>query len=121
MTEPYYQDAHVTLYLGDCREVTEWLDADVLVTDPPYGIGWQSAWRTAIERFETIKGDADVTLRGDALTMWGGGAGVGVRHVARPAPVWRSAATHLGEGRRPWTRGSVDAVGLRRRGDLRAR
>jgi site-specific DNA-methyltransferase (adenine-specific) len=36
----YYQDALVTLYLGDCRELIPLLDWSThsLVTDPPYGV-----------------------------------------------------------------------------------
>lgn len=47
---PYYEADGITLYLGDCREVTEWLTADVLVTDPPYGMAYYKHSRRRDQR-----------------------------------------------------------------------
>lgn len=46
--KPYYQDSAVTIYHGDCRDVLPNIaKADLLLTDPPYGIGEGNAKRIA--------------------------------------------------------------------------
>jgi site-specific DNA-methyltransferase (adenine-specific) len=88
---PYYADELVTLYLGDCREVTEWLAADVLVTDPPYGRGWKqgdtcTARGWVSDRRDGIAGDDDATLRDTALMMWGARCAVAFGDPLMPRP-----------------------------------
>jgi DNA modification methylase len=68
--KPYYEDGAVTLYHGDCREVSLPRDsADVLIADPPYGVDWRSNHRA--ERFAHIAGDdsQDVGLAGLRTTL----------------------------------------------------
>jgi len=71
VTAPYYTDDHVTLFLGDCREVTEWLTADVLVTDPPYGIGWTLPAYNGGREHLGIANDADTAARDHVLKAFG--------------------------------------------------
>lgn len=56
MNKPYYADEHVTLLLGDCRELLPTLDIkpDSAVCDPPYGETsaawdrWPDGWVAAV-------------------------------------------------------------------------
>lgn len=70
MIEPYYCDDLVTLYLGNCLVETAWLAADALVTDPPYGMSFQSSQRKG-ERMAVIAGDSTTEARDTALALWG--------------------------------------------------
>jgi site-specific DNA-methyltransferase (adenine-specific) len=36
--KPYYEHAGITIYHGDCRDVLPQIEADVLISDPPYGV-----------------------------------------------------------------------------------
>lgn len=47
--KPYFEADGITLFLGDCREITGWRAADVLVTDPPYGRGWRRRRAVGVE------------------------------------------------------------------------
>lgn len=75
--KPYYDQDGITIYHGDCREYGVWHEADVLVTDPPYGMGfvagrrcgddgWTSRW-TGV----AIDGDDTIAARDGALAAWG--------------------------------------------------
>ncbi|MFV8169853.1 DNA-methyltransferase [Mycolicibacterium peregrinum] len=72
---PYYQDDQVTLFHGDCLEITDWLTADVLVTDPPYGMGYESNWnrdKRNVKVGRSVASDKDTTVRDLAIEAWGG-------------------------------------------------
>jgi len=81
MTEPYYTDEHVTLWHGNCLEIDAWLEADVLVTDPPYGTARMAANpRGGYGRRDlspdgktgfVIENDETTEARDTVLKMWG--------------------------------------------------
>lgn len=119
MSTPYYQDELVTLFHGDCREITEWLAADVLVTDPPYGIGYFSErirdangrrmMGAAGRAANGVRGDRDATVRDAALTLWGARPALvfGTWRATRPADVkhrlvWDKNIMGMGDLRLPW-------------------
>jgi hypothetical protein len=69
LPEPYYDRDGVTIYCGDAREILPEISADVMVTDPPYGIEYRSSMTghhggTALPG---IAGDNDTALRDFAI------------------------------------------------------
>lgn len=98
--KPYFQNELVTLYHGDCLEVIEWLKADVLVTDPPYGVAWKAgalndkkSVRSTAE--QSIHADENTEVRDLALNLWS----------KKPSVVfgsWRKPLTWLPNHRLIW-------------------
>lgn len=98
MTEqPYYQDDHVTLWHADCLERTDlWQTADVLVTDPPYGIRWpglttklksragEVTWTNGNDT--PIAGDETLESRDRVLALWGDRPGIVFGSWRKPRP-----------------------------------
>lgn len=69
MVKPYYQDDAVTIYHGDCFESQHWLEADFLVTDPPYGMAFSSGM-AGHHHGQRIVNDEDTSGRDAALALW---------------------------------------------------
>lgn len=106
--KPYYQDDFVTLYHGDCLEMREWLAADVLVTDPPYGMSYKSGRK---RDSGPILGDRTLDVRDAALTLWGNRPALVFGTWKQPRPpgvrqliVWdkRGGAGFSGDLAMPW-------------------
>ena len=117
MATPYYQDDYVTLYHGDCLEIDDWLEADVLVTDPPYGVGWVSGGTTwygkdgkvVQQEKKKITADENPAARDFALNLWGDRPAIvfGSWRVARPANtrhrlIWHKLGRNPGPLNAPW-------------------
>jgi DNA modification methylase len=97
MIEPYYQKDGITIYHGDCAEVLPELGRfDLLLTDPPYGLGE----RICSDWMGTTKKDIDWDLKpcqesiANALhacavaIVWGGNYFCNLMPPARCVLVW---------------------------------
>jgi site-specific DNA-methyltransferase (adenine-specific) len=78
---PYYQDEYVTLYCGDCMEIVPTLGQfDLLLTDPPYGIGFGKKHTKWSANRNVILGDWDSKIpeikwlfeKAKTICVWGG-------------------------------------------------
>jgi len=68
---PYYDRDGITIYHGDCREILPMLGRfDLLLTDPPYGLGdkWQGGAAHTKARWKLNDGGAEMGWDADAPT-----------------------------------------------------
>lgn len=79
--KPYYEHKGITIYHGDCRDILPSLAADVVVTDPPYGINfagqptkWQRRAGQAAEAWDASAfADIEMVVRAaPTVCIWGG-------------------------------------------------
>lgn len=138
----YYQDDHVTLYHGDClTEYREWLTADVLVTDPPYGTQFSadnakggygrrqnaagnsrhaSTGKNNSSAGFTIAGDSTTATRDAALAAWGNKPAIAFGSPRLPDPpghwddrlVWDKKRPGMNGGPFRYTHESIYARGM---------
>lgn len=68
--KPYYQHGGVTIYHGDCREVLPGMSFDLLLTDPPYGIHYVTAWRSRSDKLRSpLQNDASSDVFAEAWPL----------------------------------------------------
>ena len=99
--KPYFQDELVTLYHADCLENPDlWTGADVLVTDPPYGISYSRHVRATDPQYGIrIAGDDTLDARDSVLGEWGDRPAIvfGTWRVPKPAGVKQTGIWDKGD------------------------
>lgn len=61
MQKPYFERNGIAIYHGDSRELLPQMpQSDLVITDPPYGMSYQSGWRAV--KYNKIIGDSDLPL-----------------------------------------------------------
>jgi DNA modification methylase len=105
---PYYEHAGITIYHGDCLDVLPQISADVLVTDPPYGVAFKCGWANKF-RGVTIANDESADARDAVLAAWGHRPALvfGSWKIARPTGtkavlVWDKGTVGMGDLSLPW-------------------
>lgn len=66
--KPYYEAAGITIYHGSWSGADT--EATVMVTDPPFGIGYRTGAPRRAGNARSIAGDSDVETRDVALGYW---------------------------------------------------
>jgi site-specific DNA-methyltransferase (adenine-specific) len=111
--QPYYDADGITLYHGDCREITTWLDADVLVTDPPYGRDWkQGELDRRPNGHAGIQNDIGTGVRDEVLALWGDRPALAFGDLMLAPP---TGTKHVLIYRKPPNAGTRGAIGGWRR------
>lgn len=121
--EPYFTDGEVTLYLANCLDadiVDLWTQADVLVTDPPYGVAYVSN-SSKYGPTDPISGDENIDIREEAIAAWHATKGVdapalvfGRWDVPRPPDtrhrlIWdKGDSPGMGDLKMPWGKGEEE-------------
>jgi hypothetical protein len=107
--KPYYEDGVCTIYHGDCRD---WAgDAPgVVLTDPPFGIAYESGAQRLEGNARSIEGDESTAARDTWLQRWGAVPSLVFGSPRAPEPdgvrarlIWdQDGALGMGDLSLPW-------------------
>ena len=85
--KPYYDEDGITIYHGDAREILPSLTISpgLVLTDPPYGIGWKPRVNHQDQRWVDDRIDIRFAMIGQHHCIWGGNY---FADLVRPSESW---------------------------------